>query len=129
MGSGPVKGLEALTGMGLKELEVRVREVFAWGSQWTNVWDMSYETGYELGLTPCFTWEAVIAFEKRLVLSMESKKGSISKEERTEGEDGAQVEKCDNNPGYAKKKVRGKRRASGVAGYKGKKRLKVGTAR
>lgn len=29
MGSGPVKGLEALTGMELKDLEVRVREVFA----------------------------------------------------------------------------------------------------
>jgi hypothetical protein len=132
MGSGPVKGLEALTGMGLKDLEVKVREVFAWGPQWTGVWDMPYEFefGHELGLTRFYTREAVNAFEMRLVQNMKSEQGSMGKDEKSEGEDGAQVVNCEiDDPRSAHKKARCKRRASSVTGNRGKKRVKVGTAR
>jgi hypothetical protein len=43
MGSGPVKGLDALAGMGLTDLEVRVREVSLLGSHWASVWDMQLD--------------------------------------------------------------------------------------
>jgi hypothetical protein len=130
MGSGPLKGLEALTGMGLKDLEVRVREVSAWGPQWTGVWDISSEFGHELGLPRFFTREAVVAFETRLVQNMKSEKGSISKEEKTEGAHGAQVVNYvfeDTRSVY--RKAKNKRGTSDVTENRGKKRAKVGTAR
>ena len=130
MGSGPVKGLEALTGMGLKELEVRVREVFAWGPQWTGVWDMSYDFGHELGLTRFFTREAVVAFETRLVQNMKSEKGSIRKEEKTEGAQGAQVVNyVFEDTRSVHRKAKNKRGTSDVTENRGKKRAKVATAR
>ena len=43
MGSGTVKGLDALAGTGLKDLEIRVREVSLWESHWVSVWDMQLD--------------------------------------------------------------------------------------
>jgi len=43
MESGPVKALDVLTGTGLKDLEIRVREVSLWESHWVSVWDMQLD--------------------------------------------------------------------------------------
>jgi hypothetical protein len=87
MGSGSVKGLDALTGMGLTDLEVRVIEVSLWGSHWASVWDMLLDDQPES--ERFFDLEVVSALEKRLCQNMRSEKGDISKEEKTEEADGA----------------------------------------
>jgi hypothetical protein len=63
MGSSPVKGLDALAGMGLTDLEVRVREVSLLGSHWASVWDMQLDDQPES--VRFFEPEVVSALQKK----------------------------------------------------------------
>ncbi|KAE9380156.1 hypothetical protein N431DRAFT_552360 [Stipitochalara longipes BDJ] len=108
MGDGPIKGLEALTGLGFRDLEVRVREVSLWGSKWRSVWDMQLDDRPES--FNFFDPSVVKALEEKLCRNMKSEKSDVSKEERTrkvKGASGAndEVHRLRSSP----KKTEGKR--------------------
>lgn len=125
IGSGPVKGLDALAGMGLTDLEVRVREVSLWGSHWVSVWDMQLDDQPES--ERFFEPELVSALQKRLCQNMRSEKGDISEKEKTEEAGGASgVSDEADESRSAPKKARDKRGTSDATPNERKKRARIG---
>jgi hypothetical protein len=85
MEEGPLKGLDVLSGMGLKDLELRVREIWlAWPhpvyghAGFESVWEipLTFQPGqFGCGVDPrYFKPEVVLALEKRLLRDMQSDK-------------------------------------------------------
>lgn len=139
MGAGPVKGLESLRGLGLKNLEVRVREVYyCWpkkcrhGDCSFSVWDIplvrqEQPEGFELAY---FKPEVVSALEKRLLRYVQIDQGDDDEEGNPAAEDiTPRVHKGADCSRSAPKKARGKRAASGQTDNGRKKRVKVGLAK
>jgi hypothetical protein len=139
MREGPVKGLESLRGMGLENLEVRVKEVYyCWpkkcchGDCSPSVWDIpplrqEQPEGFELAY---FKPEAVSVLEKRLLRYVQVDQGEDGEGENRSTENitpglhkGADCSKS------APKKAGGKRAASSKTGIRRKKRVSVGAAK
>jgi hypothetical protein len=139
IGEGPVKGLESLRGMGLKNLEVRVREVYyCWpkkcchGDYSSSVWDIQLvrqeqPKRFELAY---FKPEAVSALEKRLLRDMQADQGDNGEGENPTTEDITPgLHKGANCSRSAPNKAGGKRAASSKTGIRRKKRVNVGAAK
>lgn len=138
MEEGPLRGLDALRGMWLKGLEVRVRDVrrcVPWEWSGLDVVDPGGKNFWDIPLIRpegerYFEPEVVSALEKRLLEDMQAGDAGNGKEAKVEDEDaaGLEVKALDSGPASIEK-GRDKREASGTTTNERSRRFKMGNAR
>lgn len=124
---GPVKGLEALRGMGLQRLDLRVREVNDWGPWAPNVLGApNEEVTRNLVYVSYFKQEQLAGLEKRLWGYMTTKKEDVVEVEDTAGGVAVmEVDKKEVNPKAVLKRGKKGRTQRGCGGGRGRKEPKA----
>jgi hypothetical protein len=115
---GPVKGLEALRGMGLQRLDLKVREVNDWGPWAPPVFGAQDEKVRQILLyASYFKLEQLVGLEKRLWRDITTKKEDVAEAEGTGGGVGVKgVEEKELCPKVVPKKVKKRRTQRALIG-------------